>query len=300
MTQNVLITGSSTGFGRLAAETLARRGYRVFATMRDPKVRNAAASSEMGQMATQEKLQLEVQEMDVTSDTSVEACIGEVLARSGHVDVVVNNAGFVGNGITEAFTADEFRLVFETNLFGVVRVNRALLPSMRRRRQGLLIHISSGAGRVVLPYSGPYCASKFALEALADTYRFELAPFGIDSVLVEPGAFRTPIFQKSFQPADTARTNEYGDANYRNRIDEAFQTALSDSQATDPAEVVSAIVRLIETPAGQRPLRTLVGARLQALAPLNDLTEKFSAGLAHAFGVENLLTLSTTRAAPAT
>lgn len=291
MSQVVLITGASSGFGRLVAEELARRHYRVFATVRDLAGRNAQARAEIQKAASENRIALEVLEMDVTDDSSVEACIREVLARAESVDVVINNAGVTASGITEAFSADEFRAVFETNFFGVVRVNRAVLPSMRRRRKGLLMHISSGGGRVVFPYSGVYCASKFALEALADAYRFELAPFGVDSVIVEPGAFRTPIFQKRIQPGDTARVAEYAGANFRSRIDETFERILQNADATDPAEVVAAIVQLIETPAGQRPLRTLVGAGVGAMAPYNELAEKYRGGLAQAFGVENLLTL---------
>jgi NAD(P)-dependent dehydrogenase (short-subunit alcohol dehydrogenase family) len=293
MNQVVLLTGASTGFGRLAAEELALRGFRVFATMRDIASRNAQPRADMERFALENRLPLQVLEMDVASDSSVETCVAEVLARAERIDIVINNAGRTAGGVTEAFTADEFRTVFETNFFGVVRVNRAVLPGMRRRRQGLLMHISSGAGRVVFPYSGVYCASKFALEALADAYRFELAPFGVDSVIVEPGAFRTPIFQKSMQPADTARVAEYAGANFRSRIDEAFERSLQDAEATDPAEVVGAIVRLIETLPGQRPLRTLVGAGVQPMMPYNELAAKYRSSVAQAFGVENLLTLFT-------
>ncbi|MBV8571290.1 MAG: SDR family oxidoreductase [Acidobacteriaceae bacterium] len=289
----VLITGASTGFGRLMAEALADEGFQVFATMRDIAGRNAQNRADIEAAASNKNVALHVMEMDVTSDSSVQACVAGVLSRTGKIDVVINNAGLVANGVTEAFTAEEFRSVFETNSFGVVRVNRAVLPAMRRRRSGLLVHISSGAGRVVLPYSAPYCASKFALEALADTYRFELAPFGVDSIIVEPGVFRTEIFQKSTQPADTARSAEYEGANYRSRIDKGFEQALNDPEATDPAEVVRAVIRLIGMPAGQRPLRTLVGAAVQAMSPYNELAEKYRAGLARAFGIENLLTLDT-------
>lgn len=293
MAQVVLITGASTGFGRLTAEMLARRGYCVIATMRNTSGRNAGSRREIEKLATTDDIQLEVEEMDVTSDSSVESCIERVQSRHKPIDVVINNAGFSAMGITEAFTVDDFRAVFETNFFGAVRVNRAVLPHMRRRRSGLLVHLSSGAGRIVLPYFGPYCASKFALEALADSYRFELAPFGIDSVIVEPGPFRTPIFQKSFEPADTARGAQYAEADYSLRMGAAFDEFLNDSEAADPAEVASAIVKLIEMPVGERPLRTLVGAGIQRLAPYNELGDKYRAGLARAFGVENLLTLKT-------
>jgi NAD(P)-dependent dehydrogenase (short-subunit alcohol dehydrogenase family) len=292
MSRVVLITGASTGFGRLAAEELAFRGYYVFATMRDVAGRNAGARAEIEQSASRNGLALEVLELDVRSDSSVQACVSEAIARARGIDVVIINAGFTAAGITEAFTADEFRAVFETNFFGCVRVNRAVLPGMRQRRQGLLMHISSGAGRIAVPYWGPYCASKFALEALADTYRFELAPFGVDSVIIEPGVFRTPIFQKRSKPADAGRGADYGSADFQALTEANFQKAMGDLDATDPAEVSTAIIRLIETPAGQRPLRTLVGRDLQSMAPYNELAEKYRSGLARAFGIENLLTLA--------
>ena len=150
----VLITGSSTGFGYLTAETLARRGYRVFATMRDVAGRNAGGRAALEQIASAENLPLEVLEMDVSNDASVESCVNETLARAGVIDVVINNAAMSGHGVTEAFTAAEFRTIFETNFFGVVRVNRAVLPSMRWRRKGFRLFWrwkSKPTGRPRLP-----------------------------------------------------------------------------------------------------------------------------------------------------
>jgi NADP-dependent 3-hydroxy acid dehydrogenase YdfG len=142
----VLITGASTGFGRLTAETLARKGYQVFASMRDIAGRNAGNRDELNALATREKLNLHVVEMDVTDDGSVERCVAQVAAQARQIDVVVNNAGFGNWGLTEAYTTEQFKTLFETNFFGVVRVNRAVLPIMRRAGSGLLMHVSSGAG----------------------------------------------------------------------------------------------------------------------------------------------------------
>jgi NAD(P)-dependent dehydrogenase (short-subunit alcohol dehydrogenase family) len=131
-------------------------------------------------LASAEELPIHVVEMDVTDDASVSAAAGQILERAGQIDVVINNAGVAALGITEAYTPEKIQKLFDVNVFGVVRVNRAVLPAMRRERSGLLIHLSSAAGRTVVAYFGIYCASKFALEALADSYRFELAPFGVD------------------------------------------------------------------------------------------------------------------------
>ena len=146
MKEVVLITGASTGFGRVTAELLARRGYRVFATMRDTAGRNSGAREDL------ESLGSDVLELDVTDDLSVARAVSEALSRAGQIDVVINNAGFGNLGVTEAYTVDQFKQLFETNVFGVVRVNRAVLPSMRERGSGLLIHVSSIAGRSTLPY----------------------------------------------------------------------------------------------------------------------------------------------------
>ena len=142
----VLITGASTGFGRVTAELLTRQGYRVFASMRDIAGRNAQARTEL------EALNIEVVELDVTDDGSVDRAVAAILARAGRIDVAINNAGFGNRGVTEAYTVEQFKQLYETNVFGVVRVNRGVLPSMRKQRSGLLIHVSSVAGRVTIPY----------------------------------------------------------------------------------------------------------------------------------------------------
>jgi NAD(P)-dependent dehydrogenase (short-subunit alcohol dehydrogenase family) len=160
---------------------------------------------------------------------------------------------------------------------------------MREQRSGLLIHVSSGAGRVSIPYMAPYCASKFALEAIADAYRFELSPFGIDSVIVEPGIFRTPIFAKIFEGADHARGAEYADANLAERVQGTFLNAIQAPDAPEGEEVVSVFERLIETPTGERPLRTLVGLPLERLFDYNVVAEELRVMVGHMFHVPELL-----------
>jgi NAD(P)-dependent dehydrogenase (short-subunit alcohol dehydrogenase family) len=289
MSKVVLINGASTGFGRMAAETLARRGYTVIATMRDVAGRNRTHREQLEQVAAGERLRLSVIELDVTSDASVERAAAESLRLSDRIDVVINNAGFANIGVTEAYTPDQFRELFETNVFGVVRVNRAFLPAMRRQRDGLLIHVSSGAGRLSVPYMAPYCASKFALEAIADAFRFELAPFGIDSVVVEPGIFRTPIFARVFEATDASRIADYGPADLSGRILGTFQNAIEAPDASEGEEVVSVFTNLIETPAGQRPLRTLVGLPIDDLQNHNAMSERMRTAVANMFHVPELL-----------
>src|SRR5947209_4622641 len=166
--QVVLITGASTGFGRLFTETLARRGHTVFATMRDPGGRNAGNAAEIRGLAEKESLPVHVLEMDVTDDASVERGVEAAVAKAGRLDVAINNAGYYLSGLEEAVTTEQARRLMDTNFLGVVRVNRAVLPHMRRQRGGVLIHVSSGAGRVVLHSAGFYCDINFTIEPLAE------------------------------------------------------------------------------------------------------------------------------------
>src|SRR5580704_18039952 len=177
--QVVFITGSSTGFGRLFADTLARNGHTVFATMRDPGGRNAKNVSEIRMLAEKDSLPIYVLELDVTDDTSVERALNAAVAKAGRIDVAINNAGYYLSGLEEAVATEQAQRLMDTNFLGSVRVNRAVLPHMRRQRSGVLMHVSSVAGRVILPSTGFYCASKFALEALAEAYSYELASQGI-------------------------------------------------------------------------------------------------------------------------
>ena len=253
--QVVLITGCSSGFGRLTAETLARKHYQVFATMRAVEHRNANAAHELRAVAECESLPLHVLELDVTDDTSVERAVENTHAQAGRIDILVNNAGYSLYGLAEAATLEQAKRIMDTNFFGVVRMNRAVLPHMRHQGSGLLIHISSGAGRLGIPGLGFYSASKFAVEALAEAYHYELASQGIDSIVVEPGAYVTTISEKRECTAEESRASAYGPAN---EIPKRLSVALSSSRA-NPQEVVDAVVELIELPAGNRPLRVPVG-----------------------------------------
>jgi NAD(P)-dependent dehydrogenase (short-subunit alcohol dehydrogenase family) len=286
----VLITGSSTGFGRDAAERLARRGHQVAATMRDSEARNQAHRTALETIAASEGLSLKVLEMDVTDEPSVQNAVARAVAEFGRLDVVINNAGFGGIGITEAYTPEQFQSVFDVNVLGAVRVNRAALPYMRRQRSGLLIHVSSGNGRVVVPAMVPYSASKFALEAIADGYRFELTPFGIESILVEPGIYRTAIFDKLAAPADTQRVADYGpQGEFADRILGTFVAALNAPGAPGSEEVAEAFVRLVEMDAGTRPFRTVVSASVeQLLGPYNAAAEALRPIIAQIFSVPEL------------
>jgi NAD(P)-dependent dehydrogenase (short-subunit alcohol dehydrogenase family) len=279
--QVVLITGSSTGFGRLFTETLARKGHTVFATMRDPGGRNAKNASEIRTLAQNESLAIHVLEMDVTDDASVERATDAAVSKAGRIDVAINNAGYFLTGLEEAVTTEQAQRLMDTNFLGPVRVNRAVLPHMRRQRSGVLMHISSGAGRVVLPSAGFYCASKFALEALAEAYSYELAAQGIESVIVEPGAYETPVFGNTVTAADESRTSTYGAVR---ELPAKINAALS-STAGDAQEVADAVLRIIETPAGEKQLRYIVSPRKLGVDEINALTKQVQASILEAFGL---------------
>ena len=277
----VLITGSSTGFGRLIAETLARHGHTVFATMRDPEGRNAINSTEIRALAKRESLPLHVLDLDVTDDASVDRAVRSTVEQAGRIDVAINNAGYGLVGLAEAVTVEQAQRIMNTNFFGSVRVNRAVLPFMRRQRNGLLMHISSGAGRVIIPSFGFYCASKFALEALAETYYYELAPQGIESVIVEPGAYQTPVFGNIVIAADEARTDTYGAAN---QIGPKVGAALT-AAAGNPQELADAVLQILETPVGHKKLRYRVSAADLGVDEINALSEAVQSRLLEAFGL---------------
>ena len=283
----VLVTGASTGFGRLISVTLAQRGYTVFASMRDLTGRNRSRAADLEELGRKENLRLRFVELDVTSDTSVEQAVERVVREAGRIDTVVNNAGVVYSGLLESFTGEQAKQIFETNFFGPLRVNRAVLPHMRQRRSGLLIHISSLAGRLVLPSMALYCATKFALEAVAETLRYEASQLGIDSLIVEPGEYPTAIFANAAEGADRARAADYGAvAEVPRKIFDFLASNKNDAQ-----EVADRVVELIEMPAGSRPVRSLVGAFPQQCQPLNDLALQFQTGAMQAFGLRDLMTL---------
>jgi NAD(P)-dependent dehydrogenase (short-subunit alcohol dehydrogenase family) len=287
----VLVTGASTGFGRLISETLARANYHVFATMRNVNGKNAKAAQELRDLAARESLSLRVLELDVTNDESVERAVAAAAADAGRIDVLVNNAGYGLMGVTEAFTLAQSQRIMDTNFFGVIRMNRAVLPHMRKRRSGLLIHISSGGGRIVVPSMALYCASKWAMEALAEEYRYSLATLGIDSVIIEPGAYPTAVFGNIERAEDSARAADYG------AVTGVADTVLGilTSSTRNPQEIADAVRETIETPAGQRKLRQRIGGGAPGVPELNRLSETMQAQILTAFGVAEL---STFNAAP--
>jgi NAD(P)-dependent dehydrogenase (short-subunit alcohol dehydrogenase family) len=283
-TQVVLITGASSGFGRLIAETLARKNFTVFATMRNVRTRNAAAARELRELAQRESLYLQALELDVTQDVSVKQAVDEVIAEAGRVDVLVNNAGYGVMDLAETVTVAQAQRQFDTNFFGALRMNRAVLPSMKQQGSGLLLHVSSGGGRLAVPGMAIYCASKFAMEALAEVYRYELAPLGIDSVVIEPGAHVTSALGKLEKGEDSSRKSGYGEVA---EMPAKLQEMIGSSRA-NPQGIADKVLEIIETPAGRRQLRYRVGPGGPGVERINALTDEIQAQLLEAFGIAAL------------
>lgn len=279
--QVVLITGTSSGFGRLIAETLARKEFHVFATMRNTKTRNAAPARELELLAERQSLNLQVVDLDVTLEASVQQAVNEVVAKGKRIDVLVNNAGYGIMDLCETVNVPQAQRQLDVNFFGVLRMNRAVLPVMKRQESGLLLHVSSGAGRLAIPGMGVYCASKFAMEALAETYRYELASQGIDSVILEPGAYSTPIADKLEAGEDAERRAGYGEMA---KVPDGVLHKIRNSRA-DPQEIADKVLQIIETQAGQRKLRYRLGPGGPGVERINTLTDVVQAELLEAFGI---------------
>jgi len=286
MSKTILITGASSGFGRGTAETLARAGHRVFATMRDPRVRNRDHARAL------EGHGIEVVELDVTSDASVEAAVKAILQSAGRIDVLINNAGVASAGITEAFTADQAKVIFNTNVVGLLRTSRAVLPAMRGQRDGLIINIGSILGRVTFPFFGIYGASKFAVEALTDSLRYEVSQLGIEVTLVQPSAYPTAMYSNIQQPADLDRTGAYGAVGeIPGALFKHFVTLFQSSSAPNPHDVAEAITRLVAQPKGTRPARTVVGSAFGSDI-VNAQTAPVQAHVIEALGLAHLAKLA--------
>lgn len=283
-----IVTGASRGLGLALAEALARAGYVTYAAMRDVGTRNAEAAAAVARLAEAEAIALRVVEMDVMSDASVNAAIAHVLEAEGRIDVAVNNAGRGAHGVLEAFTVDQLREEIDLGVLSMQRVNRAVLPAMRSQGAGLLVHVSSVTGRTVTPLRGVYHIAKHAVEALAETYRYELSQFGIDSVIIEPGPFETGAHDRVSLPDAPEIQAQYGElAGGREVAMAGFNRMFADPNVpTDPQLFVDEVMHIIATPAGRRPLRTTVGVDL-GVGAFNEAAAAFNheamqrMGLAH-------------------
>ena len=255
MKKVILITGTSTGFGSLMAKTFAAQGHSVIATMRNVTTSNKEFALSLSSLPN-----VEVVELDVSQDHSVQSAIQHVFAKYNKIDVLINNAAVFGKGVLEAYSLEQVQRIFDINVFGLLRVTNAVLPSMRAAKDGLIINISSVTGRISPPFQGPYNASKFAIEGLIESSYGELVGKGIETVLLEPGAFQTEIWSKAGVHADLAEIVEaYGEETValNEAMGSAFATVFEKHQP-NPQAVADAALKLVNMEKGTRPLRTTV------------------------------------------
>ena len=263
MPGSVLITGASSGLGLETAVYLASRGWRVFATVRDP-----ARKAEVERAAVDSGARLEVLPLDVTNRASIQEVVQEVVSRAGGIDALVNNAGIQVRGYFEDVCEEEIRRVFETNLFGTMALTRAVLPHMRQARRGRILLVSSIGGRLGSLALSAYCASKFALEGFGESLAMEIAPLGIHVTLIEPGMIRTDIWGKNRGVSPGALDPASPYAAWFQASERLANAAVSSSPTT-PLHVARVVARALASP---RPrLRYVVGRRAEWLLALRHL-----------------------------
>lgn len=290
--QVVLVTGAGSGIGRAIALSLARAGHQVYASMRDVRGGNRDRVEALLELARVEGLSLDVVELDVLSEVACQAAVNLILARHGRLDVVVNNAGMLMAGITEAFSAEQVARIIDTNALSWLRVNRAVLPAMRRQGRGLLMYVGSTTARLHEPFLGPYIASKAAGDALAEIMAMELRLAGIESVILVPGAFTsgTEHFAHSNAPEYLAIEQQYGDLPGRfaslgdrlNAIDEANGGAL------DVSAVGQAAVDVLALPHGQRPFRVIIDGQRKGTEAIDAVYHEKQLAFLRQMGLEDL------------
>ena len=293
MKQVIVVTGASSGFGALTARALAKAGHTVYAGMRETGGRNASEVAAVAAYAADNGVDLRTVELDVASDASVEAGIARVVAETGHIDVIVHNAGHMSFGPAEAFTPEQFAELYDINVLSTQRVNRAVLPYMRKRQRGLVVWVSSSSTRGgTPPYLSPYFAAKAAMDSLAVSYASELARWGIETAIIVPGAFTkgTNHFAHSGSPADKARVAEYEQGPYAGVADQALKglAALEPADA-DAAAVAVAIVDVVGLPFGKRPFRTHIDPSQDGAEIVNGVADRVRAEMFRRIGLDDLL-----------
>lgn len=282
---DILVTGASSGFGALTVRALAARGHTVFAGMRDLQHRNAAAAAAL----RDEPGDLRAVELDVTDQSSVDAAVDGI----EHLDAVVHNAGHMVLGPAEAFTPEQWAELYDVNVIGTQRVNRAVLPRLRAQGSGLLVWVGSSSTRGGCPpFLAPYFAAKAAMDALAVSYAGELIRFGIDTTIVVPGAYTsgTNHFAHAGTPADADRAAAY-DERYAGFLDELAPRLASRVPAdADAGAVADEIARVVDLPFGDRPLRTHVDPSRDGSEVVSAVADRIRVDFFRRAGIDDLLT----------
>jgi NADP-dependent 3-hydroxy acid dehydrogenase YdfG len=282
MSKVILITGSSSGFGLLTVNALLAKGHKVYATMRNTQSKNKAIAEQLTQQGAH------VLDLDVTDDESVSFAINQLLTRESRIDVLINNAGLAAAGISESFSIEQVQRMFDVNLHGVLRMINATLPTFRAQKDGLIINIGSILGRVTFPFFGLCGASKQAIEAISDSYYYEVSQLGIEVSLVQPSAFPTNMYANALTGDKTDLVKAYGDvAAIPVAINETIAGMFNAEDAPDPNSVAKAITALIDLSKGTRPRRTVVGLGFGADAA-NTQIQPIQDGLIESLKLESL------------
>lgn len=288
-----MVTGASSGFGRLSAECLALAGHTVYASMRDIHGRNASQVEAVNYFANENGADLRSVEMDVQSQASVEAAIEKIFSANGRIDVVVHNAGRMVFGPAEAFTPQQLAALYDVNVVSTQRVNRSVLPHMRRQRQGLLVWVSSSSSAGgVPPYLGPYFAAKAAMDALAVAYARELTRWGIETSIIVPGPFTTGTnhFARAGSPADRTVIDDYEAGPYAGlgmQVQQAFASIVP--YDADVSAVADAIANVVDAPFGERPFRVHIDPAEDGADVGFAVLDRLRAEMLHRVGLQDLL-----------
>ena len=293
MNKVILVTGASSGFGRLTSEALAKAGHTVYASMRETTGRNAPEVEKIAAFSKSTGLDLRTVELDVLSEKSIAAAVANIIAATGRIDVLIHNAGHMVFGPAEAFTPEQFAELYDVNVLSTQRVNRAVLPQLRKQKQGLVVWISSSSSAGgTPPYLAPYFAAKAAMDSTAVIYARELARWGIETSIIVPGAFTggTNHFAHSGRPADTARAAEYEAgpyAGFGDQVQKAF-AAIVPADA-DASAVSDAIVKVVDTPFGKRPFRVHIDPTQDGADVGFTVLDRLRSEMLHRVGLSDLL-----------
>lgn len=288
----IVITGASSGFGALSARALAKAGHIVYAGMRETTERNAPAVEAALADAKAGGFDLRPIELDVASQKSAYDAIEKIIAEHGRLDVVIQNAGHMVLGAAEAFTPEQYHELYDVNVVGTQRVNRAALPHLRRQGSGLVLWVGSSSTRGgVPPFLAPYFAAKAGMDALAVSYAAELIRFGIDTSIVVPGAYTsgTNHFTHSGTPDDAHRSAEYDELYGELRRDLDASLAAIFPEGHDVSEVADEIVRIVDLPAGQRPFRVHIDPSRDGSEVVSAIADRIRSEFYRRVGIADLL-----------
>lgn len=289
----ILVTGAGSGIGRVCAEKLAQQGHVVYASMKDPENSDLSSADNLKQWGEENQLAIRPIKADVQSEHSCQSAVDLVVNEQGRIDVLVNNAGMLMAGPTEAFEPEQFLQILDTNAVSWLRMNRAVLPAMRKNAEGLIVYISSTTAHIFEPLIGPYVASKAAGNAIAEVMGLEAKKFGIDSVIIVPGAFPqgTEHFTNSTGPSDSATEEHYVDLIQAssNLPQKLMQIDQENGLEMSISDVGNTVTDLVDMERGKRPKRVIVDPQLKGVEELNTLHDKLQVTLLNRLGIGHLL-----------